>query len=101
LERRFISVYLLLLLLLIWQTYSTLLVQLHGVVNSDILDLAFIAFWNLTLLVLLTKLTLDRSFPALSDVPFQLNKKFADASGLSQVSDISTPDFSLKHSDSF
>jgi hypothetical protein len=32
-----------------WQTYSTLLVQHRGVVNSEILDLAFIAFWNQTL----------------------------------------------------
>jgi hypothetical protein len=28
---------------------STLLVQHHGVVNSEMLDLAFIAFWNQTL----------------------------------------------------
>jgi hypothetical protein len=33
----------------IWQDYTTLLVQHHGVVNSQILDLAFIAFWNQTL----------------------------------------------------
>jgi hypothetical protein len=32
-----------------WQTYSTLLGQHHGVVNSEILGLAFIAFWNQTL----------------------------------------------------
>jgi hypothetical protein len=31
-----------------WQTYSTLLVQHQEVVNSEILDLAFIAFWNET-----------------------------------------------------
>jgi hypothetical protein len=29
--------------------YGTLVVQHHGVVNSEILDLAFIAFWNQTL----------------------------------------------------
>jgi hypothetical protein len=33
----------------IWQTYITLLVQHHGVVNSEILDLVFIAFWSQTL----------------------------------------------------
>jgi hypothetical protein len=36
----------------IWQNNSTLLVQHHEVVNSEILDLAFIAFWNQTLQLL-------------------------------------------------
>jgi hypothetical protein len=35
----------------IWQTYSTLLVQHHGVVNSEML--AFIVFWNQTLQILM------------------------------------------------
>jgi hypothetical protein len=33
----------------IWQSYSTLLVQHHGVVSSEILDLAFMVLWNQTL----------------------------------------------------
>jgi hypothetical protein len=39
----------------IWQTYCTLLVQHHGVVNSEILYLAFIAFRNQALQVLSTR----------------------------------------------
>jgi hypothetical protein len=33
----------------ILQAHSTLLLQHHGVINSEYLDLAFIAFWNQTL----------------------------------------------------
>jgi hypothetical protein len=45
-ERKFSWSHFSILVIGIRQTYSTLLVQHHGVVNSEILDLAFIAFWN-------------------------------------------------------